>query len=203
MLSVTSYAQDYVDTCRARVQQQLDAYQRLGATVREHAGSAALDSALAEFEPVFFSNMVLSLDSYFCHRARTLELKDGNPCNEVRAGCKCRSRTRCSSRPTRPSSSRPISPILGDPRATRPALTCLHAAGRGLLRRDRAQVSVGGAGGQGVEQHLDPPVARCDQRLERRLGGVEADDVVDQRGARDPSPTRAARSQRRSRRGGR
>lgn len=31
--------------------------------------------------------MVLTLDSYFTHRARTLEGKDGNPLNEVRVLC--------------------------------------------------------------------------------------------------------------------
>ena len=31
--------------------------------------------------------MVLTLDSYFTHRARALEGKDGNPLNEVRVLC--------------------------------------------------------------------------------------------------------------------
>lgn len=35
----------------------------------------------------FFNHMVLVLDHYFVHRARTSELKDGNPLNEVRMLC--------------------------------------------------------------------------------------------------------------------
>ena len=37
-----------------------------------------------------------------------------------------------------------------------------------------------------VEQNLDPRVARRDEFLERRLGVLEADHVVDQGGARHP-----------------
>lgn len=39
----------------------------------------------------------------------------------------------------------------------------------------------------GIEQHLDAPVARCEQRLERLLGAIEADGVADQLGIQDPA----------------
>jgi hypothetical protein len=61
MLAVSTYSQDYVDACRARVRDTLDA-----------------------FEPQFLAHMVLALDAYFVHRVRNKELKDGNPLNEVR-----------------------------------------------------------------------------------------------------------------------
>ena len=51
------------------------------------ASTKTLDSALASFEPEFFNNMVLTLDSYFVHRLRGQEGKDGNPLNEVRVVC--------------------------------------------------------------------------------------------------------------------
>jgi hypothetical protein len=60
----------------------VSAYQALVVAVRNQA-KAAIDS----FEPHFFNNMVLALDSYFLHRARALEKKDGNPLNEVRILC--------------------------------------------------------------------------------------------------------------------
>ncbi len=70
------YPRDYVDACRRRVDLQISSYQGLEAA----AGAAS-------FEHQFFNNMVLVLDYLFVHRTRTLELKDGNPLNEVRLIC--------------------------------------------------------------------------------------------------------------------
>ena len=77
---MTSYTQDHIDECRARVKAQLTAYDNLVATTGKQA---AFDS----FEPIFFNNLVLLLDQLFVHRSRTMEGKDGNPMNEVRALC--------------------------------------------------------------------------------------------------------------------
>jgi hypothetical protein len=46
-----------------------------------------LNSAIESFETNFFNHMVLVLDHYFVHRSRIIELKDGNPLNEVRMLC--------------------------------------------------------------------------------------------------------------------
>ena len=84
MLSVNSYPTTYVDACRARVDAQIAAYQGvLGAS----GGGKKFDAAIAAFEPLFSNNMVMVLDNYFLHRSRALELKDGNPLNEVRVLC--------------------------------------------------------------------------------------------------------------------
>jgi hypothetical protein len=82
MLSVTTYTQEYVDACRARVDKQVAAYRKLAGAATGKAASAA-----AALEPVFFNNMVLVLETSFTHRARAIEGKDGNPLNEVRVLC--------------------------------------------------------------------------------------------------------------------
>ena len=80
MLCVNTYGHDYIDQCRARVASYVDAYRAITAATTD-------DAAITAFEPVFFNNLVLALDTYFTHRSRTLEGKDGNPVNEVRVLC--------------------------------------------------------------------------------------------------------------------
>jgi len=75
MLGRNSYTQDELDTCRAAVKGQLEAYRRLTAAV----GTEAVDG----FEAPFCNNLVLALDRYFVHRVRAVSGKDGNPLNEV------------------------------------------------------------------------------------------------------------------------
>jgi hypothetical protein len=79
MLAVNKYSQEYIDDCRAKMAAQTSAYKKVSASA-----SAASTKA---FEPLFLNNMILVLDAYFVHRTRTLELKDGNPLNEVRILC--------------------------------------------------------------------------------------------------------------------
>lgn len=86
MLSRNSYPQGYIDECRARVKADVATFNELVAAAKK-AGKPALDSTVASFEPVFFNNMVIVLDSAFTHRSRTMEGKDGNPLNEVRVLC--------------------------------------------------------------------------------------------------------------------
>ena len=89
MLCVNSYRKDYIDECRSRMELQLAAYKGLVTTAREKTGTSksALNSAVDSFEPLFFNNLVVVLDSFFVHRSRTIEKKDGNPLNEVRMMC--------------------------------------------------------------------------------------------------------------------
>ncbi len=127
MLCMNRYPQDYVARCKSRVKQQLGAYQELiaatagGRTSKDKAISAAVES----FEPVFFNNMVLVLDTYFVHRSRTLEGKDGNALNEVRALCNSILENKSVFRADKAINFKPDSSVLklkpGDPIALREA----------------------------------------------------------------------------------
>lgn len=83
MLSMVHYDQAYIDACREKVDRQLDAFDELAAAAAK-GGDDRVQTALAAFEPRFCNHMLLALDDYFCHRARGMEGKDGNPLNEVR-----------------------------------------------------------------------------------------------------------------------
>ncbi len=76
MLSINHYSPDYVAECRLRIAELISAY-----------GEMASSAQRQSFEPLLFNHMVLALDNYFCHRARGVEGKDGNPLNEVRVLC--------------------------------------------------------------------------------------------------------------------
>jgi hypothetical protein len=76
MLGVKTYEQDYIDASKKAFGAELAAYRKLVAT--------ADDAAAKKFEPTYCAHQVLALDSYFLHRLRGVEGKDGNPCNEVR-----------------------------------------------------------------------------------------------------------------------
>jgi hypothetical protein len=71
MLGMSSYPQAYIDDCKARVESQLATYRKSAPK------NGDLDAA-------FFNNLVIVLDSFFMHRLRGKEGKDGNPLNEVR-----------------------------------------------------------------------------------------------------------------------
>lgn len=88
MLCANTYTQEYVDKCRSRIGEQVGAYQALLAASRNRAvDPSQLDAAINQFELHFFNTLMLTLDSFFVHRARGLERKDGNPLNEVRMLC--------------------------------------------------------------------------------------------------------------------
>jgi hypothetical protein len=86
MLARNSYERSYVDACRAEIERQVNVYRGLAAVGTSLRGAARKDfeAALAAFEPIFFNDLVLVLESYFVHRTRAVEGKDGNALNEVR-----------------------------------------------------------------------------------------------------------------------
>jgi hypothetical protein len=75
MLGRKDYTRDELESCKAAIGAQLEAYRKVEAAV----GS----DALAALEGPFFNHMVLALDRYFVHRVRAVSGKDGNPLNEV------------------------------------------------------------------------------------------------------------------------
>src|SRR6218665_2939586 len=76
MLAVSSYKPDYVQQSHAIIGAQLAAFRALPAGKAREA-----------FAPLYFSALVLALDSLFLHRQRSNEGKVGGPLNEVRMLC--------------------------------------------------------------------------------------------------------------------
>ena len=89
MLCINNYPKNYIDECHTKMEEQLSTYNILIAEIKKQSGTneTQLNAAIESFEPVFFNNLVMVLDNYFSDRSRTLELKDGNPANEVRMIC--------------------------------------------------------------------------------------------------------------------
>lgn len=79
MLGRKTYTHDEINSARFALAEQLTAY---GTLVAETNGETA-QAALADFEPLFFNNLVLVLDRFFVHRVRAVTGKDSNPINEV------------------------------------------------------------------------------------------------------------------------
>lgn len=81
MLCTTIYTQEYINSSYAKIADQIVVYEKLRSAM---ADDPAAGAALSKFESVFFNNLVILLDSLFNNRCRTIELRDGNPLNEVR-----------------------------------------------------------------------------------------------------------------------
>ena len=79
MLGRTSYTRDEINNARFALAEQLTAY----ATLAAESNGETAQAALADFEPLFFNNLVLVLDRFFVHRARAVTGTDSNPLNEV------------------------------------------------------------------------------------------------------------------------
>src|SRR4030095_16744442 len=89
MLCVNNYPKEYIGECRLRIEDLITSYRNLINTITKQDvhDEIRLNAAIESFESVFFNNMVMVLDSYFIHRSRVIEKKDGNPLNEVRMLC--------------------------------------------------------------------------------------------------------------------
>jgi hypothetical protein len=87
MLGRKNYTQEERDSAKSAVARQLAAHKKLVSTIAGNATDKKPQSALEDFEPLFFNNMILALDRYFVHRVRMVTGKDGNPLNEVELIC--------------------------------------------------------------------------------------------------------------------
>ena len=87
MLCANNYAKEYIDACRTRVASQVAAYASLIAAARKGPGpeSALLDRAIERFEPDFFGNLVLALESYFVHRREARKARTAT--RSMKYGC--------------------------------------------------------------------------------------------------------------------
>jgi len=86
MLCVNNYTQEYIDKCRLKVGLQLSTYKGLLETVQGQtmADETSVNAAIESFNPVFYNNMVLILETLFAQRTIGSEKKDRNALNEVR-----------------------------------------------------------------------------------------------------------------------
>jgi hypothetical protein len=82
MLGRKDYTKKEVTGTKKVVDKQLAAYKKLTKAVDATSDPKA-KAALADFEPLFFNNMVLALDRPFVHRLRMVTGKDTTPLNEV------------------------------------------------------------------------------------------------------------------------
>lgn len=76
-----SYPQDYVDRVRSHVDELVRSYNRLAVTARKSGGQLA--QAAEACDPLFYNNLVLTLDRSFVQRPPN----KGNASDEVRSLC--------------------------------------------------------------------------------------------------------------------
>lgn len=78
----------YVASCRERINAQIECYNQLIATAKdEYTTNEALDETIANFEPVFFNNLLLVMESYFDLKAQPDSQHLPGALQEVRLLC--------------------------------------------------------------------------------------------------------------------
>ena len=87
MLGRKNYTQEEFDHAKVAIKKQFAAYKKLVGEIASGPANNKLQSALNDFEGLFFNNMTLVLDRYFVHRLRVVTGKDCNPLNEVEMIC--------------------------------------------------------------------------------------------------------------------
>jgi hypothetical protein len=135
MLSVSRYAKDYVDACRAKLAAQLASYRKV---------LAAKPLEIDAFERQFFNHMILALDHHFLHRSRNTEGKDGNPLNEVRMLCNAIMENKGPDErgQDHPLQAGNVDPEIQDRRRDTAERGRFRRAVRGVFRRNREEIPV-------------------------------------------------------------
>jgi hypothetical protein len=87
MLGRKNYTQEEFEHGKAAIKEQFAAYKKLVGEIASGTTDKKLQSALKDFEGLFFNNMTLVLDRFYVHRLRMVTGKDGNPLNEVELIC--------------------------------------------------------------------------------------------------------------------
>jgi hypothetical protein len=67
MLCVNTYPAAYIKTCRTKFDSHVNAFRKVKASLSE--------AELQDFEPHYFTNLLIALDAHFTHRARAIEKK--------------------------------------------------------------------------------------------------------------------------------
>ena len=88
MLCVNSYKKEYIDECAQAWKRSMLLTRTWSPQGERKVGPGNRLSARRTIHlgPLFLNNLVVVLDSFFVHRSRTLEKKDGNPLNEFELG---------------------------------------------------------------------------------------------------------------------
>jgi hypothetical protein len=87
MLGRKTYTREEYEHGRSAVETQVAAYRELVTAIERETTDPKVQSALDDFDSMFFNNMAMVLDRYFVHRLRAVTGKDGNPLNEVEMLC--------------------------------------------------------------------------------------------------------------------
>lgn len=78
-----SYTRDELDHAKAAIGHQVAAYRELDAAIAGETPDPVALTALETFEPLFFSNLTLTLDRYFVDRSRMVAREDAKALNEL------------------------------------------------------------------------------------------------------------------------
>lgn len=83
MLGRKNYTQEELEHGRAAVKEQIAVYKKHAKEITSQKTDKKLQSALENFEGLFFNDLTLALDRYCVHRLQIETGKDGNLLNAV------------------------------------------------------------------------------------------------------------------------